>query len=393
MKISKTELQQIIKEEADRFLKIKALKEEKARIQRELNENYSLEEEEQEEETFEEGLFTKLKDSFIGKYIEKFKDELSKVMDNPEVQAAYEKVQKELKNLSNSEKEEIESTLEQVNESIVIKNGKNVISENKLQTIIGLASSGTGFATAIAALVKAAIGAGMYTYGLPVGIVVAICMGIMAIGGGIGFAGYQKMLNKKLEENYSTETEITEEEEVLATSTEEEEKEEEEENMNEEEVLAVSVEGKKEDEEENIEEGIMDWFSKSENKEEAKAKICDKIKEMVNAHDKMSQLQKDSLLKQCDKIAEALLAKGNAIFKKEPLIKFYPRQNTYAVIAVDAKPNSKWVELLQSLVKGASADLKGRGLAESIRAEVERLDKVKELKNKANSLIENLKKL
>ena len=366
MKISKTELQQIIKEEADRFLKIKALKEEKARIQRELNENYSLEEEEQEEETFEEGLFTKLKDSFIGKYIEKFKDELSKVMDNPEVQAAYEKVQKELKNLSNSEKEEIESTLEQVNESIVIKNGKNVISENKLQTIIGLASSGTGFATAIAALVKAAIGAGMYTYGLPVGIVVAICMGIMAIGGGIGFAGYQKMLNKKLEENYSTETEITEEEEVLATSTEEEE---------------------------NIEEGIMDWFSKSENKEEAKAKICDKIKEMVNAHDKMSQLQKDSLLKQCDKIAEALLAKGNAIFKKEPLIKFYPRQNTYAVIAVDAKPNSKWVELLQSLVKGASADLKGRGLAESIRAEVERLDKVKELKNKANSLIENLKKL
>jgi hypothetical protein len=390
MKISKTELQQIIKEEADRFLKIKALKEEKARIQRELNENYSMEEE---EETFEEGLFTKLKDSFIGKYIDKFKEELSKVMDNPEVQEAYEKVQKELKNLSNSEKEEIESTLGQVNESIVNKNGKNVISENKLQTIIGLATSGTGFAAAIGALVKAAIGAGMYTYGLPVGLVVAICMGIMAIGGGIGFAGYQKMLNKKLEENHSIETEITEEEEVLATSTEEE-KEEEEENMNEEEVLAVSEKSEEEkSEEENIEEGIMDWFSKSENKEEAKAKMCDKIKEMVNAHDKMSQSQKDSLLKQCDKIAEALLAKGNAIFKKEPLIKFYPRQNSYAIIAVDAKPDSKWVELLQNLVKGASEDLKGRGLAESIRAEVERLDKVKELKNKANSLIENLKKL
>lgn len=382
MKISKTELQQIIKEEADRFLKIKALKEEKARIQRELNENYSMEEE---EETFEEGLFTKLKDSFIGKYIDKFKEELSKVMDNPEVQEAYEKVQKELKNLSNSEKEEIESTLGQVNESIVNKNGKNVISENKLQTIIGLATSGTGFAAAIGALVKAAIGAGMYTYGLPIGVVVAICMGIMAIGGGIGFAGYQKMLNKKLEENHSIETEITEEEEVLATSTEEKE----EENMNEEEVLATSEEG----EEENIEEGIMDWFSKSENKEEAKAKMCDKIKEMINAHDKMSQPQKDSLLKQCDKIAEALLAKGNAIFKKEPLIKFYPRQNSYAIIAVDAKPDSKWVELLQNLVKGASDDLRGRGLAESIRAEVERLDKVKELKNKANSLIENLKKL
>lgn len=382
MKISKVELQQIIKEEADRFLKIKALKEEKARIQRELNENYSLEEE---EETFEEGLFTKLKDSFIGKYIDKFKEELSKVMDNPEVQEAYEKVQKELKNLSNSEKEEIESTLGQVNESIVNKNGKNVISENKLQTIIGLATSGTGFAAAIGALVKAAIGAGMYTYGLPIGVVVAICMGIMAIGGGIGFAGYQKMLNKKLEENHSIETEITEEEEVLATSTEEKE----EENMNEEEVLATSEEG----EEENIEEGIMDWFSKSENKEEAKAKMCDKIKEMINAHDKMSQPQKDSLLKQCDKIAEALLAKGNAIFKKEPLIKFYPRQNSYAIIAVDAKPDSKWVELLQNLVKGASDDLRGRGLAESIRAEVERLDKVKELKNKANSLIENLKKL
>ena len=386
MKISKTELQQIIKEEADRFLKIKALKEEKARIQRELNENYSLEEE---EETFEEGLFTKLKDSFIGKYIDKFKEELSKVMDNPEVQEAYEKAQKELKNLSNSEKEEIESTLGQVNESIVNKNGKNVISENKLQTIIGLATSGTGFAAAIGALVKAAIGAGMYTYGLPVGVVVAICMGIMAIGGGIGFAGYQKMLNKKLEENYSTETEITENEEVLATSIEEEEN-----NMNEEDVLAVSTTDEEvKNEEENIEEGFMDWFSKSENKEEAKAKMCDKIKEMVNAHGKMSQPQKDSLLKQCNEIAEALLAKGNAIFKKEPLIRFYDKQNKYAIIAVDAKPDSKWVELLQTLVKGAGDDLRGRGLAESVRAEVERLDKVKELKNKANSLIENLKKL
>ena len=247
MKISKTELQQIIKEEADRFLKIKALKEEKARIQRELNENYSMEEEVTEEEN------------------------------------------------SSEEKEMPEAPS-----------------------------------------------------------------------------------HEETDANQVTE-------EVLATSTEEEE----EESMNEEEVLAVSEKGQ----EENIEEGFMDWFSKSENKEEAKAKMCDKIKEMVNAHDKMSQPQKDSLLKQCDKIAEALLAKGNAIFKKEPLIKFYPRQNSYAIIAVDAKPNSKWVELLQNLVKGASDDLRGRGLAESIRAEVERLDKVKELKNKANSLIENLKKL
>jgi len=249
MKISKAELQQIIKEEADRFLKIKALKEEKARIQRELNENYSMEEEVTEEED------------------------------------------------SSGEKEMPEAPS-----------------------------------------------------------------------------------HEETDANQVTE-------EVLATSTEKEK--EEEDNMNEEEVLAVSEEG----EEENIEEGIMDWFSKSENKEEAKVKMCDKIKEMVNAHDKMSQPQKDSLLKQCDKIAEALLAKGNAIFKKEPLIKFYPRQNSYAIIAVDAKPDSKWVELLQNLVKGASEDLKGRGLAESVRAEVERLDKVKELKNKANSLIENLKKL
>tara|TARA_Y100000389_G_scaffold158886_1_gene160471 strand:+ start:381 stop:1127 length:747 start_codon:yes stop_codon:yes gene_type:complete len=248
MKISKAELQQIIKEEADRFLKIKALKEEKARIQRELNENYSMEEE---EETIEE--------------------DSSEEQEMPEAPS-----------------------------------------------------------------------------------------------------------HEETDANQVTE-------EVLATSTEEKE----EENMNEEEVLATSEEG----EEENIEEGIMDWFSKSENKEEAKNKMCDKIKEMVNAHDKMSQPQKDSLLKQCDKIAEALLAKGNSIFKKEPLIKFYPRQNSYAIIAVDAKPDSKWVELLQNLVKGASEDLKSRGLAESIREEVERLDKVKELKNKANSLIENLKKL
>jgi hypothetical protein len=246
MKISKAELQQIIKEEADRFLKIKALKEEKARIQRELNENYSMEEEVTEEEDSSE------------------EKEMPKAPSHEETDA----------------------------------------------------------------------------------------------------------------------NQVTEE--VLAASTEEEE-----ENMNEEEVLAVSEEG----EEENIEEGIMDWFSKSENKEEAKTKMCDKIKEMINAHDKMSQPQKDSLLKQCDKIAEALLAKGNAIFKKEPLIKFYPSKNSYAIIAVDAKPDSKWVELLQNLVKGASEDLKGRGLAESVRAEVERLDKVKELKNKANSLIENLKKL
>ena len=44
MKISKQELNQIIKEEADRFLKIKSLKAEKERIQKKLNETYNMEE-------------------------------------------------------------------------------------------------------------------------------------------------------------------------------------------------------------------------------------------------------------------------------------------------------------------------------------------------------------
>jgi len=54
MKITKKELNQIIKEEADRFLTIQSLESEKARIQKALNENYSMEEEACEESTMEE---------------------------------------------------------------------------------------------------------------------------------------------------------------------------------------------------------------------------------------------------------------------------------------------------------------------------------------------------
>ena len=54
MKISKQELNKIIKEEADRFLKIQSLKSEKERIQQKLNENYSMEEETYEEEVVSE---------------------------------------------------------------------------------------------------------------------------------------------------------------------------------------------------------------------------------------------------------------------------------------------------------------------------------------------------
>lgn len=63
MKISKKELNQIIKEEADRFLKIQSLKSEKERIQQELNENYSMEEGEDcaENEGIEEGLMDMFK--------------------------------------------------------------------------------------------------------------------------------------------------------------------------------------------------------------------------------------------------------------------------------------------------------------------------------------------
>ena len=50
MKITKKELNQIIKEEADRFLTIQSLEVEKARIQKELNENYSMEEDDNCEE-------------------------------------------------------------------------------------------------------------------------------------------------------------------------------------------------------------------------------------------------------------------------------------------------------------------------------------------------------
>ena len=54
MKISKQELNTIIKEEADRFLKIQSLKSKKERIQQKLNENYSMEEETCEEEVVSE---------------------------------------------------------------------------------------------------------------------------------------------------------------------------------------------------------------------------------------------------------------------------------------------------------------------------------------------------
>jgi hypothetical protein len=136
-------------------------------------------------------------EGIVGKLMDKIKGALAKVMDDPKVQAAYQKAQAELGKLSGSEKQEIESTLQQIEESIVHKNGKNVISESKLQTIAGLATAGGAFATAVGVMVKAAIGAGLYTYGLPVGVIVAICMGILAIGGGIGSAGYEKMKKNK----------------------------------------------------------------------------------------------------------------------------------------------------------------------------------------------------
>jgi len=57
MKITKQELSKIIKEEADRFLKIQSLEIKKAQIQKELNEAYSMEEEDhcEENEGIEEG--------------------------------------------------------------------------------------------------------------------------------------------------------------------------------------------------------------------------------------------------------------------------------------------------------------------------------------------------
>ena len=72
MKITKEELSQIIKEEAQRFITIKRLEAEKAEIERQLNESY-MEEMETMEEDLDEGVFGK-----IGAALSKASDKLQK---------------------------------------------------------------------------------------------------------------------------------------------------------------------------------------------------------------------------------------------------------------------------------------------------------------------------
>lgn len=137
-----------------------------------------------------EGVIDKVKNYFQTKFMEL-------VDSNPEVAAAYEKVQDEASKLSSSDKEALQNVdPAALEESFVIRNNKILMEGNflnKLQTYLGLGASGTAFASAVAVLIKAAIGAGMYTFGLPVGVIVAIAMGVFAVTGFIGHSGYNKL--------------------------------------------------------------------------------------------------------------------------------------------------------------------------------------------------------
>jgi hypothetical protein len=137
-----------------------------------------------------EGVIDKVKNYFQTKFMEL-------VDSNPEVAAAFEKVQDEASKLSSSDKEALQNMdPTALQEAFIIKDNKILVESkflDKVQTYLGLGVSGSAFASAVAVLIKAAVGAGMYTFGLPVGVIVAIAMGVFAVSGYIGHAGYDKL--------------------------------------------------------------------------------------------------------------------------------------------------------------------------------------------------------
>ena len=151
--------------------------------------------------TFENFTYEPVNEEFLGKAIEKAKNWIANKFEafaekHPEVKEAFKKVKEAARNLSEEDREKIANTdPEEVAPALesLMNEEDGMVNEGLVQKIIaflGLGTSGAAFLSAIAACVKAAIGAGFYTFGLPVGAIVAICMGIFAVTGFIGKSAY-----------------------------------------------------------------------------------------------------------------------------------------------------------------------------------------------------------
>jgi hypothetical protein len=162
---------------------------------------------ENKEEVLEEGMFDRLKMKFKSK-IESFLDKLSQ-SDDPEVQDALATVRATASNVEAEDvpTEEIEISPEVmesilkmgnlINESVKGKMSKVDRSINRIKEIGGWGTAGAAFVTAVGVLLKAAMGAGLYTLGLPVGLVVMIMLAILVPSAVIGGSATNKRTRDK----------------------------------------------------------------------------------------------------------------------------------------------------------------------------------------------------
>lgn len=162
---------------------------------------------ENKEEVLEEGIFDRLKMKFKSK-IEAFLDELSQ-SDDPEVQDALATVRATASDVEAEDvpTEEIEISPEVmesilkmgnlINESVKGKMSKVDRSINRIKEIGGWGTAGAAFVSAVGVLLKAAMGAGMYTLGLPVGLVVMIMLAILVPSAVIGGSATNKRTRDK----------------------------------------------------------------------------------------------------------------------------------------------------------------------------------------------------
>jgi len=162
---------------------------------------------ENKEEVLEEGMFDKLKMKFKSK-VQSWLDMLSQ-SDDPKVQDALATVMGTASNVEaedvpteeiEANKEVMESILSMgnlINESVKGKMSKVDRTINRIKEIGGWGTAGAAFVSAVGVLLKAAMGAGMYTLGLPVGLVVMIMLVILVPGVVIGGSATNKRMRDK----------------------------------------------------------------------------------------------------------------------------------------------------------------------------------------------------
>ncbi len=162
---------------------------------------------ENKKQVLDEGIFDGLKAKFKSK-VESWLDMLSK-SDDPEVQKALSVVRSTASKVDAEDvptekiednKEVMEAILSMgnlINESVKGKMSKVDKTINRIKEIGGWGTAGAAFVTAVGVLLKAAMGAGMYTLGLPVGLVVMLMLAIVVPGAVLGGSATNKRTRDK----------------------------------------------------------------------------------------------------------------------------------------------------------------------------------------------------